>query len=156
MSESVDSELESSESGPSLVGHVHLKVRDLEEAIAFYEGVLGLAVEERHGRFAFLSFGERHHDIALQAVGEDAPGPSRGVGLYHVAFEVDTPAELRAVYEAAEARGGQVSPVDHGISKALYFRDPAGNGVEVYLDTREANDTWIWDGTNRQFDPTAL
>ncbi len=142
--------------GPSLVGHVHLKVADLERAIDFYEQVLGLELTEHHDRYAFLSFGERHHDVALQEIGEQAGAPAGGVGLYHVAFEVQTAAELRSVYEALRDRGAEVSPVDHGISKALYSRDPDGNGVEVYLDTRAANDTWTWDGRNRRFDPASL
>jgi len=73
---------------PQMVGHVHLKVRDVERAVEFYAEVLSLNVEERHNRFAFLSSGERHHDVALQEVGRGAPGPGEGVGLYHAAFEV--------------------------------------------------------------------
>ncbi|WP_135820248.1 VOC family protein [Halostella litorea] len=144
-----------SEPRPDRVGHVHLKVRDVERALSFYTDALGLDVEERYDRFAFLSWGERHHDVALQAVGEDAPAPGPGVGLYHAAFEVPTPAALRATYERLRERGVDVSPVDHGISKAIYFDDPDGNGLEVYLDTRgEGGDEW--DGHNRRFDPTSL
>ena len=138
----------------SHLGHVHLRVRELDSAIDFYTGVLGLEVTERVGRYAFLSFGVHHHDVALQAVGADAPAPSDGVGLYHAAFEVETPAELRATYERLLDRGVDVSPVDHGISKALYFEDPSGNGLEIYLDTRERIDEW--GGRNERFDPTAL
>ncbi len=144
------------EHAPQFVGHVHLKVRDLERSIDFYREVLGLAVTERHGGFGFLSWGRRHHDVALQAVGEDAPGPGAGVGLYHAAFEVDDPAALTAVYRAVRDRGHRVSPVDHGISKALYFDDPDGNGLEVYLDTREENDRERWRGKNDRFDPERL
>lgn len=144
---------------PTMVGHVHLKVRDVERAVDFYTSVLGLAVEEHHGRFAFLSFGERHHDVALQEVGADADsdGPQRrSVGLYHAAFEVERPDALAAIYDRLLERGVQVSPVDHGISKALYFSDPDGNGLELYLDTRAENETYEWDGTNERFDPRAL
>ncbi|MFB6185018.1 MAG: VOC family protein [Haloarculaceae archaeon] len=138
---------------PHLVGHVHLKVRDVERAIDFYADVLGLDVTERHGRYAFLSWGQRHHDVALQEVGDRASGPGRGVGLYHAAFEVEAPATLAAVYDRLEERDVAVSPVDHGISKALYFDDPDGNGLEVYYDTRADNDCWEWDGRNAAFDP---
>jgi catechol 2,3-dioxygenase len=143
---------------PTMVGHVHLKVHDVERAIDFYTSVLGLDIEERHARFAFLSFGERHHDVALQEVGGDVDGrPSgRSVGLYHAAFEVESEAALAAIYDRLLERGVEVSPVDHGISKALYFADPDGNGLEVYLDTRAVNEADEWDGTNERFDPREL
>jgi catechol 2,3-dioxygenase len=139
----------------SHLGHVHLKVRDVERAVSFYTDVFDLAITERVGRYAFLSFGDHHHDVALQGVGADAPAPGPGVGLYHAAFEVESADELRAVYETLEERGVDVSPVDHRISKALYFDDPSGNGLEVYLDTRDADDE-DWEGTNRRFDPSTL
>jgi len=137
------------------LGHVHLKVDDLERALSFYTGLLDLTISERHANFAFLSFGEHHHDLALQAVdGTDTPSP-RSVGLYHVAFEVDSPAALRRCYEWLRERDRSVAPVDHGISKALYTDDPAGNGVELYVDTRsEPPDEW--DGRNVRFDPLTL
>jgi len=137
------------------LGHVHLRVRDPERAVEFYRSLLDLRITERQGRFAFLSFGEHHHDLALQAVGEDAPGPGSGVGLYHAAFEVDSAADLREVHGDLRERGVGVTPVDHGISEALYFEDPSGNGVEVYLDTREANDREEWRGRNERFDPAS-
>jgi catechol 2,3-dioxygenase len=144
------------------LGHVHLKVRDLERAVAFYTDVFGLAVTERAGRFAFLSFGDHHHDVALQEIAATAPDDdpavvpaSAAVGLYHAAFEVDDEAALRAVYETLQERGVDVSPVDHRISKALYFEDSSGNGLEAYVDTRESADEQ-WEGTNRRFDPTML
>jgi len=138
------------------LGHVHLKVRDLERAVAFYRAVLGLEVTERHAEYAFLTFGEHHHDLALQAPGEGAPGPGRGVGLYHSAWEVPDAEALRVTHERLRERDVEVTPVDHGISKALYFDDPDGNGVEVYLDMREARGTEEWTGRNERFDPTAL
>jgi len=135
------------------LGHVHLKVRDLDRAVGFYTDVLDLGVTERIARFAFLSFGDHHHDIALQEVPPDAPGPSTGVGLYHAAFEVPDEDALRTVHERLQARDIPVSPVDHGISRALYFDDPAGNGLEVYRDTRAERDRETWGGENRPFDP---
>ncbi|QCC51169.1 VOC family protein [Halapricum salinum] len=141
---------------PTHVGHVHLKVRDVDRALEFYTEVLGLDVTERHGRYAFCSWGQHHHDVALQGLGADAPAPGPGVGMYHAAFEVDTPEALRTIFERLQDRGIQVSPVDHGISKALYFDDPAGNGLEVYLDTRMERDQQAWQGRNEPFDPTEL
>ncbi|MFC6951425.1 VOC family protein [Halorubellus litoreus] len=146
----------SGEDGAHLVGHVHLKVRDVDRAVEFYRDVLGLDVTERHGSFAFLSFGDRHHDVALQGVGADADPPGPGVGLYHTAFEVASGDALAAVYERLRERDVPVSPVDHGISKALYFDDPGGNGVEVYLDTRADRDQYHWEGVNERFDPRSL
>jgi catechol 2,3-dioxygenase len=148
------------ESVPDRVGHVHLKVHDVDRAVEFYTGVLGLDVTERHGRFAFLSWGQRHHDVALQGVGEDGESPDGrpasedgpSVGLYHAAFEVHSSGALAAVYRRLDERGVEVTPVDHGISEAMYFDDPDGNGLEVYLDTRES-DAERWRGRNERFDP---
>jgi catechol 2,3-dioxygenase len=141
---------------PFHLGHVHLKVRDLDRAVAFYCEVFDLDVAETQGRFAFLSWGEHHHDVALQAVGADVPDAGRGVGLYHAAVEVDSGDALADVYDRLCERGVSSTPVDHGISKALYFSDPAGNGLEAYVDTREDRDVEEWDGRNRRFDPSAL
>jgi len=146
---------------PTSLGHVHLKVRDVDRAVAFYTDVLGLAVRERTGRFAFLTYGDVHHDVALQAVsgGSDAPdearSPAPSVGLYHAAVECPDAAALAATFERLRERDVSVSPVDHGISKALYFDDPAGNGLEAYLDTRDEAAA-AWDGRNEPFDPLAL
>jgi catechol 2,3-dioxygenase len=141
---------------PHMVGHVHLKVRDVERSIDFYTEVLGLGVTERYGRFAFLSYGTRHHDVAVQEVEADPSGHESGVGLYHAAFEVDSTDALAAVFDRLREGYVRVSPVDHGISKALYFDDPDGNGIEVYYDTREENDQQEWGGRNERFDPHSL
>lgn len=134
------------------LGHVHLKVRELERAVDFYAGRLGLAVTERDPRMAFLAWGERHHDVALRAAGPEAAGPSDGVGLYHVAFEVEDETALRAVHRDLLGDDVAVDPVDHGISEALYFSDPDGNGVEVYADTG-TDDDLEWSGRSKPFDP---
>lgn len=141
------------------LGHVHLKVTDLDRALEFYGSLLGLDVTERHRNFAFCSLGDHHHDLALQEVpgADESPEPEGpAVGLYHVAWEVDDGADLADLYDRLRERDVSVSPVDHGISKALYFDDPDGNGVEVYLDTRVANDQELWHGQNSRFDPQTL
>lgn len=140
----------------SHLGHVHLKVRDLDRAVEFYRGLLGLDVTEQQANYVFLTLGEHHHDLALQKVPDAAPGPTHGVGLYHSAWEVADAAALREAYEHLRERGVEVTPVDHKISKALYFDDPDGNGVEIYLDTREETERKEWRGENRRFDPAAL
>ena len=135
------------------LGHVHLKITDLDHAVEFYTDLLDLAVTERHANFAFLSFGDHHHDLALQAHPNASLPPPQSTGLYHVAFELDSPAALGDAYRWLTDREITVSPVDHGISKAIYFDDPDGNGVELYVDTREVEDE-RWNGENSRFDPT--
>lgn len=137
------------------LGHVHLKVTDLDRAVEFYTELLDLAVTERQANFAFLSFGDHHHDLALQAHEGASSPPPGSTGLYHVAFEVDSLAAVGNAYEWLTDRDIGVSPVDHGISKALYFNDPDGNGVELYADTREVDDE-RWTGKNSRFDPTRI
>lgn len=141
---------------PTRLGHVHLKVTDVDRAVEFYTSVLGLERRERTGRFAFLTYGDVHHDVALQEVGgppaADGPGPR--VGLFHVAVECPDRETLAATHERLRDRGVDVTPVDHGISLALYFDDPDGNGLEAYCDTRDRPDE-AWNGRNEPFDPTA-
>jgi catechol 2,3-dioxygenase len=129
------------------VGHVHLKVRDLEMAKSFYVGLLGFKVTEELARsFAFLSTGVAHHDIALQALGPSAPLPAaHATGLYHVAFEVPDEQEFRKLVSNIKKQGHEVTLVDHGISWAAYLSDPDENGVEIYVDRRAAlggKNTW--------------
>jgi catechol 2,3-dioxygenase len=120
------------------VGHVHLKVADLERALGFYRDVLGFEVTQRMGNSAaFLSAGGYHHHIGLntwESAGGSAPAPGT-TGLYHVALVYPDRAELgdalRRVLEAGIPLEGAS---DHGVSEALYLRDPDGNGVELYRD----------------------
>jgi catechol 2,3-dioxygenase len=137
------------------LGHVHLKVTDLDRAVEFYTELLDLDVTERHANYAFLSFGDHHHDLALQAHEGAASPPLQSTGLYHIAFELDSLGALGDADEWLTEREISVSPVDHGISKALYFDDPDGNGVELYVDTREADDE-RWNGENSRFDPAKI
>jgi len=120
------------------IGHVHLKVADLDRAIAFYSGVLGFELMQRMGSSAaFLSAGGYHHHIGLntwESAG-GAPPPPGTTGLYHVAILYPTRAALadalRRVLEAGIPLDGAS---DHGVSEALYLRDPDQNGVELYRD----------------------
>jgi catechol 2,3-dioxygenase len=135
------------------LGHVHLKVRDLDAAIAFYTHFLGLQVVERiGGQYAFLSGGELHHEIALQNVGMYAPMPSpHATGLYHVAFEAPDQSAFAEAYRALVSAGVEVVTVDHLISWAMYFADPDGNGLEIYWDRRhEPGGQMLWRGRNLQ------
>ncbi|MEQ9673619.1 VOC family protein [Roseovarius indicus] len=133
------------------IGHVHLKVADLDRAIAFYSGVLGFEVTQRYGRgAAFLSAGGYHHHIGLntwESLGATPPPPGH-TGLYHTAFLYPDRAQLadalRRVVDAGIPLDGAA---DHGVSEALYLTDPDGNGVELYRDRPEAEWPRDADGT---------
>lgn len=120
------------------IGHVHLKVADLERAIAFYSGVLGFEVTQRMGRqAAFLSAGGYHHHIGLNTWDSlSGPPPAPGTtGLYHTAIRYPDRRTLAdALKRLVEARIPLDGAADHGVSEALYLRDPDGNGVELYWD----------------------
>lgn len=133
---------------PLKLGHVHLKVRDLQRSIEFYKAVAGLILEEEVQNFAFLNDGVEHHTVALQALGPSAERPNRfGVGLYHVAFEVASEEEYAERLEALKSLRMAHQSVDHGISWATYFSDPDGNGLEIYLDRRTtATGRTVWRG----------
>lgn len=134
------------------IGHAHLKVRDIDRAVAFYTQFFDLKITERVGSFAFLSGGEFHHELALQGLGNSAPLPHpQGVGLYHLAFEVPDKAAFAQAYRALKDAGVRVGAVEHyGISWAMYFNDPDGNGLEIYVDTRgDYADATLWHGDNR-------
>ena len=133
------------------VGHIHLKVADLERAIAFYSGVLGFEVTQRYGpRAAFLSAGGYHHHIGLNtwdSAGASPPPPGH-TGLYHVAFLYPDRASLAAA--VARVAGAGIAfdgAADHGVSEAVYLRDPDGNGIELYRDRPEADWPRTADGT---------
>ena len=136
---------------PTKIGHAHLKVRDLDRAIAFYTRFFGLKLVERvDDHYVFLTGGDFHHEIALQNVGPRAPlPPSHGTGLYHVAFEVPDRRAFALAYKTLAAAGVSVATVDHLISWAMYFNDPDGNGLEIYWDTRDEPDGQkLWRGRN--------
>jgi catechol 2,3-dioxygenase len=139
------------------IGHLHLKVSELYTSIDFYSSVLGFVVTESiSGSFAFLSGGPAHHELALQEVGAGSRKPDpHSVGLYHSAFEVSDETQLALVVDELERRSIPRTLVDHGISKALYFPDPDGNGVEVYIDTRDS-DRNRWEGVTRRLSEASL
>lgn len=120
------------------IGHVHLKVADLERALAFYVGVLGFEITQRYGRqAAFVSAGGYHHHIALntwESRGGSPPAPGT-TGLYHVAILCPTRATLADALRRVLAAGIRLDGAsDHGVSEALYLRDPDENGIELYWD----------------------
>lgn len=120
------------------IGHVHLKVADLERSLAFYRDVLGFEVTQCLGsQAAFLSAGGYHHHIGLntwESAGGPPPPPG-ATGLYHVAILYPTRAELAdALRRLLAAEVPLEGAADHGVSEAIYLRDPDGNGVELYRD----------------------
>lgn len=124
------------------LGHVVLKVSDLERSTAFYRDVLGMKEVARHqGVMAFFTLGDNHHDLGLLQIGADAPQADPGsIGLYHVAFKVgDTLDELRTCKAHLEAHHVSIFGMsDHGVSQSLYIADPDGIEIELYVDADPA------------------
>lgn len=124
------------------IGHVHLKVADLERAIAFYRDVLGFTLSQRYGeQAAFLGAGGYHHHIGLNTwESRGAPPPPQGhPGLYHTAVLYPDRRSLAQAFKRALDAGVEIDgAADHGVSEAIYFRDPDGNGIEIYRDRDRA------------------
>ncbi len=120
------------------IGHVHLKVSDIDRALAFYCGVLGFELKQRLGReAAFIAAGDYHHHIGLNTWESKggSPPPKGTTGLYHLAIVYPTRAELADALRRLVAAGIRLDGAsDHGVSEALYLTDPDGNGVELYRD----------------------
>jgi len=120
------------------IGHVHLKVSDLDRALAFYCDVLGFELQQKYGtQAAFISAGGYHHHIGLNTWESEggAPPPHGTTGLYHVAIRYPTRAALADALVRLMGAGIQLSGAsDHGVSEALYLRDPDANGIELYWD----------------------
>lgn len=133
------------------IGHVHLKVADIERSLAFYCGVLGFQLMQRFGRdAAFISAGGYHHHLGLntwESKGGKLPPPGT-TGLYHVAILYPTRAALGDALHRLRAAGIELDgAADHGVSEALYLRDPDNNGVELYCD--RAPDRWPRDAAGQ-------
>ena len=130
------------------IGHVHLKVADLDRSLAFYSGILGFEITQRYGSGAvFLSAGGYHHHIGLNtwdSKGGRPPAPGT-TGLYHTAILYPDRAALGTVLKRIVDAGYPLDgAADHGVSEALYLTDPDGNGVELYRDRQE--NEWPRDG----------
>lgn len=124
------------------IGHTHLKVADLDRALAFWQGVLGFELQQRMGgQAAFLSAGGYHHHIGLntwESAGGPPPPPGT-TGLYHVAILYPTRPDLAvAVQRVLQSGIALQGASDHGVSEAIYLADPDGNGIELYWDRPKA------------------
>src|SRR5688572_11775044 len=131
------------------IGHVHLKVSDLDKALAFYQGLLGFEIMQRYGTQAvFISAGGYHHHIGLNTwFSKNAPpAPQRACGLFHTAIVYPTRKDLAIVLKRLVEAGYPLTGAsDHGVSEAIYLDDPDGNGVELYWDKPREN--WPLDAT---------
>ena len=130
---------------PLRIGHVVLKVRDLDRSLAFYRDLLGFTVvSELSNVMIFLAAdGQSHHDLALLRVGQQAPSPvPSAVGLYHVAIQLADFDAVRSAHALLSERGLLRGAIDHGVSRSLYTADPDGNEIELYCDAPRAE----WEG----------
>jgi catechol 2,3-dioxygenase len=130
---------------PIRIGHVVLKVRDLDRSLAFYRDLLGFTVvTELSNVMIFLAAdGQNHHDLALLRVGQQAPSPvPSAVGLYHVAIQLADWEAVRRAHALLTERGLLRGAIDHGVSRSLYTADPDGNEIELYCDAPRSE----WEG----------
>lgn len=129
------------------IGHIHLKVSDLDKALAFYQGLLGFEIMQRYGSAAvFISAGGYHHHIGLNTwhSKNTPPAPVNSCGLYHTAIVYPTRKDLAVIFQRlTEAKYPFTGAADHGVSEALYLNDPDRNGVELYWD--KPKDQWPFD-----------
>lgn len=129
------------------IGHVHLKVSDLDKALGFYKDLLGFEITQRYGTQAvFLSAGGYHHHIALNTwySKDGKPAPSNSPGLFHTAILYPSRKDLAEVVRRIIDAGYPLTGAsDHGVSEAIYLNDPDGNGVELYWD--KPKEVWPFD-----------
>jgi catechol 2,3-dioxygenase len=129
------------------IGHIHLKVSDLDKALAFYHDLLGFEIMQRYGTQAvFISAGGYHHHIGLNTWHSKnaAPAPVNSCGLYHTAILYPTRKDLAVILKRLmDAKYPLSGASDHGVSEAIYLNDPDGNGVELYWD--KPKDRWPFD-----------
>lgn len=131
------------------IGHLRLKVQDIERAVAFYMGHLKMTLTERVGdEYAFLGCTDAHHEIALMKVEGTRPSPSpEGAGFDHVAFELPDKRAFAEAFISLSKSGVAVKPIDNGISWAMYFADPEGNQIELFCDNRAVpGGRLLWEG----------
>ena len=125
------------------IGHIHLKVGDLERSLAFYCGILGFEITQRwKDQVAFISAGGYHHHIGLNTwhSKDEKPAPRKYPGLYHTAILYPTRKDLAFIYKRLmEHEYPLTGAADHGVSEALYLDDPDQNGVELYWDKPKEN-----------------
>lgn len=126
------------------LGHVVLRVTNRERAEQFYNGLLGLPICARLDqdglKMAFFSLGDHHNFAVMEVTGEGSTKSESATGLHHVAFKIGNNLdELREAKAKLEAAGITPHPIDHEVTKSLYFADPDGNGIELYVD---ASDAW--------------
>lgn len=123
------------------IGHIHLKVADIERSLAFYRDILGFEVTQRYGNNAvFISAGGYHHHIGLNTWHSKGAGPAAvdGVGLYHTAILYPTKKDLVEIVQRLQSVNYPFTGAsDHGVSIAFYLNDPDGNGVELYWDRQK-------------------
>ena len=133
------------------IGHIHLKVANLEKALAFYQGLLGFELVMKYGdEAAFISAGGYHHHIGLNTWhSKDAkPAPLNAPGLYHTAILYPTRKDLAVILQRLlDAKYPLTGASDHGVSEALYLNDPDGNGVELYWD--KPKEEWPLDNNGK-------
>jgi catechol 2,3-dioxygenase len=139
------------------IGHVHLKVTNLDKALDFYTDLLGFEITQRYGDSAvFISAGGYHHHIGLNTWHSKnaGPAPVRAAGLYHVAIVYPTRKDLAVIFKRLDEAGYPLTGAsDHGVSEAIYLNDPDGNGIELYWD--RPKEEWptntegkLWMGTS--------
>ena len=147
--------------GIQRVGHVVLKMRDLEKAKAFYQGVLGMKIGAESERGIFFRFGDYHHDIAVFKTSDDADLPKANqVGLVHVALVTDGVETVKHYYDRCKEMGVEiVGTTNHAITNSLYIKDPEGNTIEIYAEVPASEYDWRERGMgfiSRPFDIEAV